>query len=54
MERSQLGAATLDGVEIDTIITAGIRTFLHGHLPRPTTRQQRQKRTPTRRRPDGT
>jgi AcrR family transcriptional regulator len=34
MERSQQGAATLDRAEVDTIITAGIRTFLHGHLRR--------------------
>ncbi|WP_433825825.1 TetR/AcrR family transcriptional regulator [Actinoplanes sp. CA-015351] len=34
MERSQQGAAVLDKAEISTIITAGIRTFLRGHLPR--------------------
>ena len=32
-ERTQGGVA-LDKAEIDTLITAGIRTFLHGHLPR--------------------
>ncbi|TQS45909.1 TetR/AcrR family transcriptional regulator [Cryptosporangium phraense] len=34
MERSHQGAATLDSAEVDSIITAGIRTFLYGHLPR--------------------
>ena len=34
MERSQQGAAALDSAEVDSIITAGIRTFLYGRLPR--------------------
>lgn len=33
-ERSQPGGAPLDTAEADVIIAAGIRTFLHGRLPR--------------------
>jgi len=33
-ERSQQGSIALDKAEIEEIITAGVRTFLHGHLPR--------------------
>ncbi len=34
MERSHQGAAALDKAEVNTIIIAGIKTFLRGHLPR--------------------
>ncbi|GLW30399.1 TetR/AcrR family transcriptional regulator [Actinoplanes regularis] len=33
-ERYEQGTLTLDDPETDEIITAGVRTFLHGHLPR--------------------